>query len=70
MENICDTHLITIESLGRWNPSMKRIPEETRINKDLLYKEMSCPSSLGLFKRIPIKKRLIYQGRETNLLLL
>ena len=63
MENTCDTHLITIESLGRWNPNVKRIPEDTHVNKDLFYKEMSCLSRLGLFKRIPIRKRLLRQGR-------
>ena len=70
MENTCDTHLITIESLGKWNPSVKRIPKDMRVNKDLLYKEMSCPSCLELFKRILIRKRLLRQGREANLLLL
>ena len=64
------TDLATIESQGKWNPSVKRIPEDPRINEDLLYKEMSCPSRLGLFKRIPIKKRLLHQGRDVNLLLL
>ena len=34
-----------------------------------LYKEMSCPSRLGLLKRIPIRKRLLHQGEEVNLLL-
>ena len=33
---------------------MKRIPEDTRVDEDLFYKEMSCPSRLGLFKRILI----------------
>ena len=70
MENTCDTHLITIESLGRWNPSVKRILEDMRVNKDLLYKERSCPSRLGPYKRIPIRKILLRQGREANLLLL
>ena len=70
MENTCDTHLITIESLGKWNPSMKRIPQDTRVNENLLYKEMSCPSRLGLFKRTPIRKRLLRQGRDANFLLL
>jgi len=70
MENTCDTHLITIESLGKWNLSMERIPEDMRVNEDLLYKKMSCPSHLGLFKRIPIRKRLLRQGRDANLLLL
>ena len=35
-----------------------------------LYKEMSCLSRLGLLKRIPIRKRLLHQGGEANLLLL
>ena len=43
MGNTCDTHLATIESQGKWNPSTKRILEDTHINEDLLYKEMSCP---------------------------
>ena len=70
MKNTCDTHIITIELLGKWNPSMKRIPKDTCVNEDLLYKEKSCPSRLGLFKRIPIRKRLLRQGRDANLLLL
>ena len=70
MEKTCDTHLATIESQGKWNSSIKRIPEDTRFNEDLLYKGMSCPSRLGLFKRIPIRKRLLHQGREVNPLLL
>ena len=70
MEKTCDTHLITIESQGEGNPSTKRIPEDTHINKDLLYKGMTCLSRLGLIKRIPIRKRLILQGREVKTLLL
>ena len=35
-----------------------------------LYKEMSCPSRLGLLKRIPVKKKLLHQGIEANHLLL
>ena len=70
MGNTYDTHLISIESEGKWNLSTKRILEDTRVKEDLLYKEMSCPSRLGLFKRIPIRKRLLYQGRDANLLLL
>ena len=46
MGNTCDTHLATIKSQGKWNPSTKRIPEDNRINEDFLYKEMSCPSRL------------------------
>ena len=38
MGNTCNTHLITIESQGKWNPSMKRIPEDTCVNEDILYK--------------------------------
>ena len=70
MGNTYDTHLAIIESQGKWNPSTKRIPEDTRINEDLLYKEMSCPSCLGLFKRIFIRKRLLHQRRDVKLLLL
>ena len=70
MEKTCDTHLATIESQGKWNSSIKRIPEDTRFNEDLLYKGMSCPSRLELFKRIPIRKRLLHQRREVNPLLL
>ena len=69
MEKTCDTHLVTIESQGKWNPSTKRILEDTRINEDLLYKGMTCPSRLRLIKRIPIRKRLLLQGREVNPLL-
>ena len=69
-ENTCDTHLATMESQGKWNPSTNRIPEDTRINEDLLYKEMSSPSRLRLFKKIPMRKRLLHQGRDVNLLLL
>ena len=68
--NTCDTHLATIESQGKWNPSTKRIPEDMRINEDLLYKKIFCPSRLGLFKMIPIRKKLLHQGRDVNLLLL
>ena len=60
MGNTCDTHLATIESQGKWNPSTKKILEDTHITEDLLYKEMSCPSCLRLFKRIPIRKRLLH----------
>ena len=70
MEKTCDTHLVTIESQGEGNPSAKRIPEDTRINKDLLYKGMTCPSRLELIKRILIRKRLLLQGREIKPLLL
>ena len=56
-----------IESEGKQNPSAKRIPEATRINKDLLYKEKTCPSSLGFLKRTPIRKGLRLQGKEVNL---
>ena len=70
MRNTCDTHLATIESQDKWNSSTKRISEDTRISKDLLYKEMSCPSRLRLFKRIPIRKRLLHQEGEVNILLL
>ena len=70
MGNTCDIHLIAIESQGKWNPSTKRIPEDTCVNEDLLYKDMSCPSRLGLFKRTPIRKRLLRQGRDVNPLLL
>ena len=70
MEKTCNTHLVTIESQGKQNPSTKRIPEDIRTNKDLLYKGMTCPSRLGLIKRIPIRKRLLLQGREVNPLLL
>ena len=69
MEKTCDTHLVTNESHGKWNPSTKRILEDMRINEDLLYKGMICPSRLGLIKRIPIRKRLLLQGREVNPLL-
>ena len=66
MEKACDTHLATIESQGKWSPSTKRISEDTRINEDLLYKGMSCPSRLRLIKRIPIRKRLLHQERDVN----
>ena len=29
MENTCNTHLIIMESQGKWNPSTTRIPEDT-----------------------------------------
>ena len=70
MGNTCGTHLIIIESQGKWNPSTKRILKDMRINEDLLYKEMSCSSHLDLFKRIPIRKRLLHQGRDANFLLI
>ena len=57
MGNTCDTYLTTIESQGKWNPSTKRIPEDMCINEDLLYKEISCPSRLGLFKRISMREK-------------
>ena len=69
MGNTCDAYLATIESQGKWNPNAKRIPEGMCINEDLLYKEISCPSHLGLLKKIPIRKRLLHQGRDVNLLL-
>ena len=56
MGNTCGTHLATIESQGKWNPSAKRILEDTCINENLLYKKMCCPSRLGLFERILIRK--------------
>ena len=70
MENTCNTHLITMEFQGKWNPSTIRILEDTYINKDLLYKEIFCLSRLGLFKYSPRRKRLSHQGRGVNLLLL
>ena len=70
MGSTCDTHLITIESQGKWNSSTKRIPEDTRINEDLLYKEKTCLSRLGFLKKIPIRKGLGLQGKEVNLRLL
>ena len=48
MKKTCDTHLVTIESQGEGNPSVKRILEDTRINKDLLYKGMTCSSCFGI----------------------
>ena len=65
MGNTCDSHLATIESQGKWNLNTKRIPEDTRINEDLLYKELSCQSRLGLFKKIPIRKRLLQEVMST-----
>ena len=64
----------------RWKPG--RVSKEIRnlvqrafrniraLMKDPLYKEMSYPSRLGLLKRIPIRKRLLHQEGEANLLLL
>ena len=37
----------TLKSLDKWNPSTKRIPEDTHINEDLFYKEIPCSSRLG-----------------------
>ena len=45
--NYLDTHLITIESLGKWNSSVKRIPEDTHVNEDLLYKESVLSITFG-----------------------
>ena len=64
----------------RWKPG--RVLKEIRnlverafrkiraLMKDTLYKEMFCSSRLGLLKRFPIRKRLLHQGGEANLLLL
>ena len=57
MENTCDTHLIIIESLGRWNPSMKRIPEDTCVNKDLLYKESVLSIMFGTIQEDSCKEK-------------
>ena len=70
MEVTCDTLLISTESQGEWSPSTKRIPEDSRVDENLLYKEKPCPSRMELFKSIPIRKRLLQQGRDVNLLLL
>ena len=45
---------------------MRRIPEDARINKDLLYKGMTCPSRLGFLKKIPIRNGLGLQEKEVN----
>ena len=37
----------TLRPQDKWNPSTKRISEDTHINEDLLYKEISCSSRLG-----------------------
>ena len=37
MGNTCNTHLITIKFQGKWNPSTKRISEDTRVYEDLFY---------------------------------
>ena len=37
----------TLRSLDKWNPSTKRILEDTHINEDFLYKEIPCSSRLG-----------------------
>ena len=47
MENTCDTHLITIGTLGKWNSSMKKIPEDTHVNGDLLHKESVLSITFG-----------------------
>ena len=47
MEITCGTLLITIESLGKWNSSVKRIPEDTHVNKDLVYKESVLSITFG-----------------------
>ena len=44
-----------------------RILEDARINEDLLYKGMTCPSRLGFLKKTPIKKGLGIKGKEVNL---
>ena len=36
---------------------MKRIPEDTRINEDLLYKGMTCPSRFGINKDDSYKEK-------------
>ena len=47
MKITCDTHLITIGTLGKWNSSMKKIPEDTHVNGDLLYKESVLSITFG-----------------------
>ena len=44
------THLITIESPGKWNSSVKRIPEDTHVNEDLLYKESVLSIMCGVIQ--------------------
>ena len=56
MEITCDTHLITIESLGRWNPSVRRIPKDTHVNKGLLYKESVLPITFGTIQEDSYKE--------------
>ena len=43
-----------------------RISEDARINEDLLYKGMTCPSRLGFFKKTPIRKGIGLQGKGVN----
>ena len=40
-----------------------RIPEDARINEDLIYKRMTCSSRLGFLKKTPIRKGLGLQGK-------
>ena len=47
MKITCDTHLITIGTLGKWNSSMKKILEDTHVNGDLLYKESVLSITFG-----------------------
>ena len=37
-----------------------------RINEDLLYKGMTCPSRLGFLKKTPIRKGLGLQGKDVS----
>ena len=57
MEITCDTHLITIESLGKWNPSVRRIPEDTHVNKDLFYKESVLSITFGTIQEDSYKEK-------------
>ena len=43
-----------------------RIPEDARINEDLLYKGMTCPSRLGFLKKTPIRKGLGLQEKDVS----
>ena len=49
------------------SPSARRILKDARINEDLLYKGMTCPSRLGFLKKTPIRKGLGLQGKGLGL---
>ena len=64
MEITCDTHLITIESPGRWNPSVRRILEDTHVNKDLLYKESVLSITFETIQKDSYKGKDFYAKKE------